>query len=58
MAELIIPWKFIIAVVLAIILLMIFVIFRGQVFEAVGPMGKGIINALNDIVAGRPPWLK
>lgn len=52
-----IPWKFVIVVVLGVLLLVIFVIMREHVMEAIKPLGRGIINAINQIMAGRPPWL-
>lgn len=51
-------WGLILAVVIGLLLMVIFVIFRDQVWETIKPLGRGIINAFNEMVAGRPPWLK
>jgi hypothetical protein len=58
MAESEIPWKAILAVVVGIALLALFFVMASRAGAAVNAPVSGIIDAINKILAGRPPWLK
>jgi hypothetical protein len=47
-----------IIVVVATVLIMVFVFMSGQIWGFVKVQGKAVLVAINDILAGRPPWLK
>lgn len=45
-------------VVIGVVLLLIFVVMHQQIWAFVKTQGRGLISAVNDLLAGRPPWLK
>ncbi|MEM5814201.1 MAG: hypothetical protein QXD77_00065 [Candidatus Aenigmatarchaeota archaeon] len=58
MAEQKIPWVALLAVVVGVALLLLFFAMQGRVFDAIKGPGRAIIGALNELMAGRPAWLK
>jgi sensor histidine kinase YesM len=52
------PWLAVLAVLVGLALLLLFFAMQGKIFEAIKAPGRAIINALNGMLAGRPPWLK
>lgn len=52
------PWLAIAAVLAGLLLLWLFVAMQGNIIEAIKAPAREIVNALNGLLAGRPPWLK
>jgi len=58
MAEEKMPWMALIAIVIGVALLLLFVIMQGKVWDAIKEPGRAVIHAINDLVAGKPTWLR
>lgn len=52
-----VPWVALLAVVIGVALILLFFVMQGKIWDAIKEPGKAIIDAINKIVAGRPPWL-
>jgi len=52
------PWIPIIAVIAGIVLLIAIVFLQDKMIDAMKAPGRAVINAINGLLAGRPPWLK